>query len=113
MLRNLTDCDSSLLRTTLSSFGENPAINIDSSRIHDLDGVSGSITLEGANGPLFMGGNIEELALRVERGDIASVAGHFKFFRRYKSWGSGELEREIQEEKWVVTPQDPNRALAM
>ena len=60
-----------------------------------------------------MGGSIEELTRRVERGDIGSVEGHFKFFRRYKRWGSGELESQIEKELWIIMAQDPKSALAV
>jgi len=78
--------------------------------VHDLPDLSGSYKMEGAAGPLYMGGNIEEAQQYLNEKQL-DPAGHFQFFRRYKSWSAGELEEEIENGLWEVSPQDPERAL--
>ena len=77
-----------------------------------MDGLPGSFQLEGADGPLYMGGNIEEAARRLQEDGI-DPGGRFKFFRRYRHWGPGELESEVDRGEWIAGPQDPGRALSL
>ena len=79
--------------------------------LHNLDGIPGSFLLEGAAGPLYMGGNIEDATRRLSVDGI-KPEGRFKFFRGYKQWGPGELELEVEVGDWIAEPQDPERALA-
>ena len=78
--------------------------------LHDLDDIPGSYEFQGAAGPLYMGGNIEEATKRLQEDGIAPI-GHFKFFRKYRSWQAGELEAELKNGEWEVTAQDPAKAL--
>jgi hypothetical protein len=78
--------------------------------LHDVDDIPGSFALPGAKGALYMGGNIEEAAKRLEEHQIDPV-GRFKFFRKYKVWSSGELEKELERGEWEAMEQDPKQAL--
>lgn len=82
--------------------------------LHDIEGISGSVQLDGAGNAgqsLYMGGNLEEAIERVEAENIDPLQ-HFKFFWKYRAWQSGELDEEIKNGKWAnVFPQDPQKAL--
>ena len=78
--------------------------------LHDLQDIPGSFEFTGAAAPLYMGGNIEEATKRLKDENIDPM-GHFKFFRKYKSWEAGALEAELNEGKWEVVEQDPVEAL--
>ena len=78
--------------------------------LHDLDDIPGSSALPGAAGTLYMGGDLEEAIKRLEERGINPL-GHFKFFRKYKTWQVGELEDELQRGIWVAMEQDPKQAL--
>lgn len=78
--------------------------------LHDVDDIPGSLALPGAKPTLYMGGNIEAAVQRMEEKQIDPV-GRFKFFRKYKVWSAGELEKELARGKWVATEQDPKQAL--
>ena len=49
---------------------------------------------------LFWGGDFEELVemLKIGRVDVAD----FRFFVGYSGWGEGQLEKEIEENSWIV-----------
>ena len=78
--------------------------------LHDLDDIPGSFVLEGAAGPLYMGGDIQEATKKLEQEHI-NPRNHFKFFRKYVIWESGKLQQEMEQGKWKVTAQDPVKAL--
>jgi hypothetical protein len=78
--------------------------------LHDMDGIRGSYALEGAAGPLFMGGDLDEATEQIRKYNI-DPAGRFKFFRKYKLWKTGELEEQLEQGLWKMVPQNPARAL--
>lgn len=78
--------------------------------LHDMEDIPGSFALEGAAGPLFMGGSIDFATQQLVKEEINPV-GRFKFFRKYKQWAPGELQKEIQRGEWKTTEQDPSVAL--
>ena len=78
--------------------------------LHDLPNIPGSYELEGACGKLYMGGNIEKVAEVLQTKGL-DYKGHVKFFREYKIWQSGELEEELSKGKWIISQQDPCKAL--
>jgi hypothetical protein len=78
--------------------------------LHDLKDIPGSFEFQGAAGPLYMGGDIEEATKRLHAENLSPV-GHFKFFRKYRRWQAGELEAELEKGKWEVEEQDPVQAL--
>lgn len=78
--------------------------------LHDVEDIPGSFPLPGAKGKLYMGGSIEEAVKRLEEKNINPV-GRFKFFRKYKVWPSGQLEKELERGEWVAMEQDPKQAL--
>ena len=78
--------------------------------LHDIANLTGSTRLEGAAGPLYMGGNLEEATEYLIQQRI-DPKNHFKFFRKYKQWPVGQLEHEVQMGKWTATAQDPQKAL--
>jgi putative AlgH/UPF0301 family transcriptional regulator len=75
-----------------------------------MDGIRGSYALEGAAGPLFMGGDLDEATEQIRKYNI-DPAGRFKFFRKYKLWKTGELEEQLEQGLWKMVPQNPARAL--
>jgi len=77
--------------------------------LHNVESLPGSFHLPAANGPLFMGGNIEEASLLVEKGEVDPA--RFKFFYKYKSWKSDDLLKEIERGLFEVAPQDVQEAL--
>jgi hypothetical protein len=99
--------------------------------LHNIENVPGSYRLEGAAGPLYMGGHLEEAAERMaQHSDVgssasskrnldddaatattAAAAGRIKFFRQYRIWSPGELQRELDDGKWIPCRQDPHQAL--
>ena len=81
--------------------------------LHNMPDLEGSYLLDGARGPLFMGGNIEKAIERIREDDPDLRAGYrFKFFWKYKSWKSGQLSQEIASGEWhQVQPQDPDKVL--
>ena len=112
--------------------------------LHNIENVPGSYKLEGASGPLFFGGHLEEAAKQITKplekyhqtdhgsntsgssnGSIGpqippdeddhpgttTAAGRIKFFRQYRIWSPGELQRELDEGKWIPCRQDPQQAL--
>lgn len=76
--------------------------------IHKLGDV-----LEGSqkilNG-LFWGGNFETLKILVEQKQARP--SDFKFFIGYSGWAAGQLERELEENAWLVTDANPEYAFA-
>jgi putative AlgH/UPF0301 family transcriptional regulator len=78
--------------------------------LHDLEDIPGSFVLEKASGPLYMGGDIEEAAKRLQEEKI-DPRDRFKFFRRYVIWQDGQLEQALNDGEWVATEQDPKKAL--
>ena len=50
---------------------------------------------------LFWGGNFEHLMSLIETGDV--TPSDFKFFIGYSGWESGQLERELEVDSWIVT----------
>lgn len=79
--------------------------------LHNLPDIPGSSELMAASGPLFMGGDLEKASEYLLSNDI-DPAGRLQFFRKYKSWGPGELIGEIQAGLWThVGPQSPQSAL--
>lgn len=77
--------------------------------IHSSTNIGKSFPLENAEGPLFMGGNLEEATLLIEQEELDPLS--FKFFYKYMKWEGDELQREIDEHKWKVSKQDPSKAL--
>jgi hypothetical protein len=78
--------------------------------LHDLDDIPGSFVLEGAAGPLYMGGDIQEATKKLEQEQI-NPKNHFKFFRKYVIWESGKLQQELEQGEWKAMAQDPVKAL--
>mmetsp|Transcript_6161 Transcript_6161/g.12466 ORF Transcript_6161/g.12466 Transcript_6161/m.12466 type:complete len:205 (+) Transcript_6161:159-773(+) len=78
--------------------------------LHDVDNIPGSFKLPGADGPLFLGGNIEELTQRVGAAGMDPLT-HVQFFWKYKLWGPGQLSSELASGLWEVNAQDPEEAL--
>ena len=67
--------------------------------LHTLPDLPKSTPLPGAQGPLFLGGNIEVATDWILQGKARS--SDFKFFYKYKQWGPGELVTEIaQKDMW-------------
>ena len=79
--------------------------------LHNIPNVTGSYELAGASGPLYMGGNIDEATNCLKQNDNSDPKGRIKFFRKYKVWQKGQLEQELQQGKWIPSPQDPIKAL--
>lgn len=77
--------------------------------IHTFPEISKSFRLEGADGPLFMGGNLDEATALIQEERLDPFS--FKFFHKYQQWKGGELEQQIEDGQWTVRPQDPVEAV--
>ncbi len=77
--------------------------------LHCNDVISNSFRLEGAAGPLFMGGNLDEAIELIQKDQLDPFT--FKFFYKYRQWEGGELEKEIENAQWTVSLQDPAAAV--
>lgn len=51
---------------------------------------------------LYWGGDYDELNTIIDTHQIREE--DFKFFIGYSGWGPGQLEKEIEENSWIVTP---------
>lgn len=55
---------------------------------------------------LYWGGNFEELMIMINTKQIQKE--DFRFFIGYSGWGKGQLDKEIEENSWIVcNPVDP------
>ena len=79
--------------------------------LHTVEHLPKSTPLPGAQGPLFLGGNIEVATEWIKQGKASP--SDFKFFFKYKQWGPGELVVEIaQKDLWEeVGPMQPDKAV--
>ena len=79
--------------------------------LHTIPDLPKSTPLEGAKGPLFLGGNIEVATEWIQQGK--ALPSDFKFFYKYRQWAPGELEAEIdQKGLWTaVEPMQPQEAV--
>ncbi|WP_257656828.1 YqgE/AlgH family protein [Parapedobacter lycopersici] len=57
----------------------------------------------GLGNGIFWGGNFESLKVLIQRGEIKEE--EIKFFIGYSGWSPGQLDRELQENAWVVSNQ--------
>jgi len=60
--------------------------------------------LEGSmevNNGIFWGGNYEQLQIMLQNGQLD--LNDFKFLVGYSGWGSGQLEKELEEKSWIVS----------
>lgn len=82
--------------------------------LHNIPDLPKSTLLHGAQGPLFLGGNIDVATEWILK-DKKISAESFKFFYKYKQWGPGELVSEIaQTDQWKeVGPIRPEEAIQM
>lgn len=51
---------------------------------------------------IFWGGNFEQLGEMLRKGTI--LPQHIKFFLGYSGWSTGQLEEEMQDNSWIITP---------
>mmetsp|Transcript_12217 Transcript_12217/g.18744 ORF Transcript_12217/g.18744 Transcript_12217/m.18744 type:complete len:203 (-) Transcript_12217:109-717(-) len=84
--------------------------------LHNVAELADSSTLlQGADGLLYMGGNIEQASDLVRRGKIK--ASSFKFFHKYTTWQDLSLELEIQngmaKYEGAATPSDVLRPYSL
>jgi len=77
--------------------------------IHTCSEITKSFPLEGADGALFMGGNLDEATSLIQQERLDPFS--FKFFYKYMKWEGDELQRELDQGKWTVGPQDPTEAI--
>lgn len=79
--------------------------------LHTVENIPNSIALQGADGPLFMGGSIEDATKMIQNGEASPL--DFKFFYKYVQWGPGELVEEIAcKDLWTnVGPMRPSEAV--
>ena len=50
---------------------------------------------------LYWGGNFEHLKVLMDQGQLDE--SNFRFFIGYSGWGIGQLEKEVNENSWIVT----------
>ena len=65
--------------------------------IHTITALEGALKL---NNALYLNGNFGELKQYILQGN--PVEGHIRFFAGYAGWSNGQLQREIQENSWMV-----------
>jgi len=70
--------------------------------IHNLGGVisGGTEVLEG----VFWSGNYETLNILAKNGDLEP--DQLKFFAGYSGWGVGQLDKELEENTWIISEAD-------
>jgi putative transcriptional regulator len=68
--------------------------------LHALgDEIEGSIKL---SDHLYWGGNFEQMKTMISVGKIRS--SDIRFFLGYSGWSPGQLEQEMRDNSWIVTP---------
>ncbi len=67
--------------------------------VHRSREVSGGTELTPG---LFWGGNFEEVQSLLGSGQLES--NDIRFFVGYSGWGTGQLEKELDMDSWIVTP---------
>lgn len=74
--------------------------------LHSIESLPGSIRV---SDDLFLGGDFEMLKLLINNKNIG--VDDIKFFIGYSGWGEGQLEDELKEGVWIVTPIGTNDVL--
>ncbi|MBS0010587.1 MAG: YqgE/AlgH family protein [Bacteroidales bacterium] len=54
---------------------------------------------------IYWGGNIDVIKEIISSGKAG--AGHIRFFLGYSGWGEGQLEKELQENSWIIADAAP------
>lgn len=76
--------------------------------IHSVENlIEGSIQLEEN---LYLSGNFQTLMQLVAEKKIFS--SQIRFFAGYSGWSAGQLERELEEQSWIVAPGNSEIALS-
>jgi putative transcriptional regulator len=65
--------------------------------LHRADYLQGGIEVQKN---IFWGGNYEQLLTLIDTGSIDR--SDFRFYVGYSGWGEGQLERELEENTWIV-----------
>ena len=65
--------------------------------LHRADYLEGGIEVQ--NG-IYWGGNYEQLLTLIDTGRIER--SDFRFYVGYSGWGEGQLEKELEENTWIV-----------
>ncbi len=67
--------------------------------LHNIESLPGSIPVGDG---VFLGGDFEMLKLLINNKNVK--ADDVKFFIGYSGWSQGQLDDELKEEVWLVTP---------
>ncbi len=65
----------------------------------------GSVNLEGGNkigDGIYWGGNFEQMKVLIQQDNIDT--GDVMYFLGYSGWAPGQLDRELKEKSWIVSP---------
>ncbi len=58
---------------------------------------------------LYWGGNFEQVIAMIDTGQVDSTT--FRFFLGYSGWGKGQLDKEIEENSWIVAREPDSKLL--
>jgi putative transcriptional regulator len=76
--------------------------------LHNLgDKIPNSIPIEGN---ISWGGDIDVIRELIKKGDIKQT--NIRFFLGYSGWSTGQLERELKENSWVIAKVNSNIVLS-
>ena len=74
--------------------------------LHRADYLQGGVEVQNN---VFWGGNYQQLISLIDTGSINRA--DFRFYIGYSGWGEGQLERELEENTWIVANNVPSEVI--